>query len=99
MTTFSEVLNSLQKEGYTIDFNVKKNCSECDGNYLQLHLEEFVIDRYYRFEGISDPEDEAVIYAISSLKHNLKGVLVNGHGASSNSLTDNMVQALKRKLF
>ena len=97
MTTVSEVINDLQKEGYTIDFNLKENCPECNGNYLQLHPEEFVIDKHYRFEGISDPEDEAVVYAISSLKHNLKGVLVNGYGISSDPLTEDMIQALKQK--
>ena len=97
MTTVSEVLDSLQKEGYTIDFNIIKNSQECDGNYLRLHPEEFVIDRHYRFEGNSDPEDEAVVYAISSLKHNLKGVLVNGYGISSDPLTEDIVRALQQK--
>ncbi len=97
MKTVSEVINDLQKEGYTIDFNLKENCPECHGNYLRLHPEDFIIDKYYRFEGISDPEDEAVVYAISSLKHNLNGVLVNGYGISSDPLTEDMIQAIKQK--
>ena len=97
MTTVTEVLSNLEKEGYTIDFNLKDDSLECQGNYLQLHPDEFLIDRHYRFEGISDPEDEAVVYAISSLKNNLKGVLVNGYGISSDPLTEAMVQALKQK--
>ena len=97
MTTVTEVLSNLEKEGYTIDFNLKDNSRECHGNYLQMHPDEFLIDRHYRFEGISDPEDEAVVYAISSLRNNLKGVLVNGYGISSDPLTEAMVQALKQK--
>jgi len=97
MTTVTEVLSNLKKEGYTIDFNLKDNSLESHGNYLQLHPDEFLIDRHYRFEGISDPEDEAVVYAISSLRNNLKGVLVNGYGISSDPLTEAMVQALKQK--
>ncbi len=97
MTTVSEVINDLQKEGYTIDFNLKSNCQECHGNYLRLHPEDFIIDKHYRFEGISDPEDEAVVYAISSLKQDLKGVLVNGYGISSDPLTEDTVRALKEK--
>lgn len=97
MTTVTEVLSNLEKEGYTIDFNLMDNSLEYHGNYLQLHPDEFLIDRHYRFEGISDPEDEAVVYAISSLENNLKGILVNGYGISSDPLTEAMVQALKQK--
>ena len=97
MTTLSEVINALQKEGYTTDFNLKSNSLECHGNALQLHPGEFVVDKHYRFEGPSDPADEAIAYAISSTKHNIKGILVNGYGTSSDQLTEEMVSALKQK--
>jgi hypothetical protein len=99
MTTVSEVLNKLKEEGYAVDFNLHDNCLICHGNSLQLHTDDFVIDKHYRFEGLSDPGDEAVVYAISSKKHDLKGTLVNGYGISSESLTDNLVSALKEKYF
>jgi len=58
-----------------------------------------VIDKHYRFEGLSDPGDEAIVYAISSIKNNLKGTLVNGYDISSESLTDDLISALKEKDF
>lgn len=94
MTTLSEVLNKLKKEGYTTDFNLKENCLVCNGNSLTLHPDEFVVDRHYRFEGHTDPGDEAIVYAISSVKNDLKGVLVNGYGIYSDNMTDEMVKAL-----
>ncbi|MBF9254138.1 cupin domain-containing protein [Pontibacter sp. 172403-2] len=94
MTTVSEVLNKLKKEGYTVDFNLDDNCLICHGNALQIHPDEFVVDESYRFEGVSDPADEAVVYAISSTKHNLKGTLVNGYGMYSESMADELVKAL-----
>jgi len=97
MTTLSEVLNHLQKEGYTTDFNLKDDCLECAGNDLKIHPEDFVVDKHYRFEGPSDPADEAIVYAISSIKHNIKGILVNGYGTSSDQLTENLINALKEK--
>ena len=97
MTTMSEVIDKLKKEGYTTDFNLKESCLECHGNYLQIFPGEFVIDKHYRFEGISDPGDEAVVYAISSPTHNVKGVLVNGYGISSEKIADEMIKALKEK--
>ncbi len=97
MTTLSEVTNLLKARGYTIDFNLKQDCIECGGNFLQIFPGEFIVDKHYRFEGQSDPGDEAIVYAISSPKYNLKGVLVNGYGVSSNSITNKMIKALDER--
>ncbi len=97
MTTLSEVTNLLRERGYTIDFNLKENCLECGADLLQIFPGEFMVDKHYRFEGQSDPGDEAIVYAISSTKHNIKGVLVNGYGISSNAMTHEMIKALDEK--
>lgn len=95
MTTVSEVLNQLKQEGYTVDFNLQDNCLICHGNALQVYPHEFQVDKHYRFEGPSDPGDEAVVYAISSAKHDVKGTLVNGYGVSSEAMGADMVKALR----
>ena len=97
MTTLSEITNMLKEKGYNIDFNLKESCIECGGNYLQIFPGEFIIDKHYCFEGISDPADEAIVYAISSPKYNLKGVLVNGYGISSDKIINEMIKALDEK--
>ena len=97
MTTLWEVTSLLKARGYTLDFNLKQNCLECGGNLLKIFPGEFMVDKHYRFEGPSDPGDEAIVYAISSPKYNLKGVLVNGYGNSSSSITDEMIKALDEK--
>lgn len=91
MTTLSEITNMLKEQGYNIDFNLKESCIECSSNYLKIFPREFIIDKHYRFEGISDPADEAIVYAISSPKYNLKDVLVNGYGISSDKITYEMI--------
>ncbi|MGY4383269.1 quercetin dioxygenase-like cupin family protein [Pedobacter sp. UYP24] len=95
MTTVSEVLNKLKKDGYTVDFNLSDNCLVCSENSLKVHPDEFIVDKHYRFEGFSDPADEAIVYAISSTKHNIKGTLVNGYGIYSDEMTDSLINALK----
>lgn len=97
MTTLSEITNMLKQKGYNIDFNLKESCPEYSGNLLKIFPGEFVIDKHYRFEGISDPADEAIVYAISSTKYNLKGLLVNGYGISSDEIADEMIKALDEK--
>ena len=97
MTTLSEITTKLKNEGYTADFNLKESRLGCHGNVVELFPSDFVVDQHYRFEGQSDPADEAVVYAISSPKYHLKGILVNGYGMYSDPLTDDMVKALKEQ--
>ena len=87
MTTVLEVIDKLRKDGYTIDFNLDS----------EINPDEFVVDKHYRFEGASDPDDEAVVYAISSLTHDLKGILVNGYGNNSNPVADELIKVLKER--
>ena len=97
MTTLSEILTKLKQDGYTEDFNLRANYLACQGNQVQVFPHEFVVDKHYRFEGLSDPADEAVVYAISSSKYRLKGTLVNGYGLYADPLADEMVKALREK--
>lgn len=95
MDTLSQVMETLRKRGYTEDFNLEKNCLTCRDNHFKLFHDEFVIDKFYRFEGDSNPADEATLYAISSTKHDVKGVLVNGAGIYTDDITNEMLETLR----
>ena len=97
--TVSEAINELAKRGYTTDFKIlsDEECIICNAIPTQLSPEEFIIDEVYRFEGITDPGDEMIIYAISSLNHNLKGILLNAYGMYSDLATAKIVKRLKIK--
>jgi len=92
--TLSETINGLKEEGYTFDFNIREDCLVCQQNNATLSPEDFEIDKAYRFEGESNPDDASILYAISSSKFDVKGLLVNGYGISS----DNVTAALVAKL-
>ena len=94
-TTLSETMNELRKEGYTEDFNLQQNCLECRNGQFKLFADEFKVDKYFRFEGASNPSDAAILYAISSDTNNLKGLLVNAYGIYSEPATDEMMEKLK----
>ena len=95
--TLSETMNELRKEGYIEDFNLQQNCLECRNGYFKVFADEFKVDKYYRFEGPSDPADQAILYAISSDIYQLKGVLVNAYGIYSEPVTDEMLEKLEIK--
>ena len=93
-TTLTETMNELRKEGYVEDFNLQQNCLECRNGQFKVFAEDFTVDDYYRFEGESNPSDAAILYAISSERLGLKGVLVNAYGIYSEPLTDEMLEKL-----
>ena len=90
--TVTEAVKGLKARGFTIDFNLIENAIVCDeGSYC---ADEFEITEVYRFEGDSDPADEAIVYAIQSFTGK-KGVLVNGYGESAAGPGDEMARKLK----
>lgn len=95
--TLSETMNDLRKQGYVEDFNLRQNCLECRNGEFKVFAEDFKIDKYFRFEGESNPSDSSILYAISSDRLQLKGVLVNAYGIYSEPLTDEMLRKLEMK--
>ena len=89
--TVSEAINDLRNRGYTIDFNL--TASAIIFQDVNFDPEEFAIVEIYRFEGDTDPADEAVVYAIAS-KSGIKGVLVSGYGASAIDLGAELARKL-----
>jgi hypothetical protein len=93
--TLSETVNGLKQDGYSLDFNLRHDCLVCEQTGKELSPSSFEIDKAFRFEGPSDPGDEAIVYAISSPSTGMKGVLVNGYGISADPISDALVQKLR----
>lgn len=89
--TVSEAINGLRKRGFNLDFNLQENCIVCNND--KFNVDDFEIVEVYRFEGNTDPSDEAIVYAINSTT-GLKGVLVNGYGVSADSMSSDIAKKL-----
>lgn len=96
-STLSGTMNELRKQGYTEDFNLRQNCLECRNGEFKLVDSEFKVDRFFRFEGESNPSDSAILYAISSDAKKLKGLLVNAYGIYSEPFADKIVKKLEMR--
>lgn len=96
--TLSEAVNDLIIRGYTTDFLIQeeKECLLCKDNSLELSPEDFVIDEIYRFESMSDPADESIVFAVSSIKHNVKGLVINSFGADFGYRSSKLVEHLRK---
>ncbi|GAA3978864.1 hypothetical protein GCM10022246_33710 [Pedobacter ginsengiterrae] len=93
--TVTAALTDLDNRGYNLDFNLTSEALECKSINLQLMPEEFEIEEVYHFEGMTDPADSSVVYAISSNLGNLKGVLVDGYGVYAENISPELLNKLK----
>jgi hypothetical protein len=89
--TVTEALEDFRQQGFTVDFNLEENYLICDSG--KFGPDEFEIKDIYRYEGDTDPADEATVYAIES-RSGLKGVLVTGYGVSSDSISAAMLRRM-----
>src|SRR5688572_29184320 len=89
--TVTEALEKLRQQGFTIDFNLKEN--KIVFQETIFGPEELEIVDVYRYEGNSDPGDEATVYALKS-KTGLKGVLVTGYGLSADPFSSDLLNKL-----
>lgn len=89
--TVSEAVSGLRKRGFETDFNLAENCLVC--NTRRFNVEDFEIVEMHRFEGNTDPSDEAVVYGIESVT-GMKGILVSGYGISAEGMSAEMAKKL-----
>jgi len=84
----------LKRDGYIHDFNIHPEWIECPPLKLRLAPPEFHVDHVYRFEGMSNPDDNSVLFAIQS-SEGVKGLLVDAYGLYAESLSPIMIGKLK----
>jgi len=89
--TVSKAIEALRKQGYTTDFNIEGNRIICEQG--KFDAKDFEVVDVYRYEGNSDPADEAAVYAIKS-SDGVKGILVTGYGASSDIASQEILEKL-----
>lgn len=84
--TVTKALEELTEKGFTVDFNIQEN-------RIINSPDDFEIVQIYRYEGESDPGDEATVFGIKSSTGE-KGVFVAGLSA----FTDNSAAMVLNEL-
>ena len=92
--TLTEAIRELKKRGYVHDFNIHPEWIECPPLKLKFGPNEFHIDEVHRFEGMTDPDDSAVLYAVNSWAE-VKGLIVDAYGVYAATLNADMIKKLK----
>lgn len=84
MKTLSEVMNKLRERGIHSEFRMnEKGEMVLDQGTETFEPTDLIIVRSYRFEGDSNPDDNAVLY-VAQEKGGRRGILIDSYGAESN---------------
>ena len=87
--TVSKALKELAEKGFTIDFNINES-------KIIDNPDDFEIVHVYRYEGETDPGDEATVYGIRSTTGE-KGVFVAGLSSFTDSTAAMVLNELSIK--
>jgi hypothetical protein len=79
METVAGAIQEMAARGYTSELKVTGSSLEVIGSDKRFAANEVMVREHRRFEGVSDPDDTSVLYAIEA-RDGTRGVLVDGYG-------------------
>ncbi len=83
--TLTGAIDDLGRRGFTEHFRVVGNGLRALESGKTFKAEDLTIREYHRFEGVSDPDDMSIVYAIES-RSGTRGILVDAFGVYSNPI-------------
>ena len=94
LDTVTDTIEDLARRGFTDHFMVRGRKLVAIDAGRPFLPRDVVIREYHRFEGVSDPDDMAVVYALES-REGTKGVLTDAYGAYSDPAVGAMLDILR----
>jgi hypothetical protein len=95
METLSQAVDRLERRGYRKAFRAIAHGMLELPNGPRFEPESLVVDEVVRFEGVSDPEDEAVLFALRAPDaDDVRGTFVASYGVQGDPLCALAVQRL-----
>lgn len=99
MKSLATCLNRIVNKGYTEDFQITDKGLEALQHHQQYKPEQVQVVNFYRFEGESDPDDNAILYVIET-NDGTKGTLIDAYGVYNDDRVAqfiNQVQTIQKK--
>lgn len=81
--TVAEAVRDLERRGFAANFEMINKAFRAVDSGKTFTPDDLTIVEHYRFEGASDPEELAVVYAIQA-RDGTRGSLVDAYGAYAN---------------
>jgi len=78
--TVTEAVQLLRDNGYVDDVELQGSALACARTDSSCDLASVVVDHTYRFEGDSDPADEAIVLGLRFPASEVRAILVSAFG-------------------
>jgi len=92
--TLQEAISGLRAEGYQHDFNLENDKIYCPTLKMYYQPKDFEVVETHRFEGMSNPDDNEVLYAIRTSTGD-RGIMVDAYGTYAESISQEMLNKLR----
>ena len=92
--SLADVVTRFIARGYTDDFRAEPEGLRAITAGCVHVPEDLIIDDVARFEGASDPDDEAIVFALRCKVHGTKGTYVTSYGAKMSAVDAEMSRRL-----
>ena len=97
-STLAEASMELKKRGFNANFKVNQNEKLTDSKWNQFEPSEVKLIEFHRFEGMSDPGDSSIIYALET-KSGVKGTLIDSYGADASETISDFMKNVEQDQF
>lgn len=95
--TLAGTLADLTARGFTTAFVATDDGLRAAGTVRTFRAEDLTIREFHRFEGVSDPDDMAIVYAIES-RDGTRGTLVDAFGVYSSPAVTRVLERVPIRL-
>ncbi|HEX5586563.1 MAG TPA: phosphoribosylpyrophosphate synthetase [Acidimicrobiia bacterium] len=92
--TVLDAVRILEGLGYTDDLRLEDGGVQCSACGTRHAPERVVITHTYRFEGVSDPADEAIVLGVECPACGTRGVIVSAYGPEADPALFELLQRL-----
>ncbi|HEX7844782.1 MAG TPA: hypothetical protein VF476_03215, partial [Chitinophagaceae bacterium] len=94
LSTMVSCLRKARKDGFTVDFLVDQNAIKAPDARKMYRPEEVKVASFYRFEGASDPSDNAILYLLET-RDGKRGTLVDAYGVYADPQVSSFIDKIK----
>ena len=94
MVSLSEGIRKWESLGYTENLIPAEDHLSCQMGKIELYPDDIKVDYIIRFENTSDPDDQSILYAISSPSKGVKGLYVDSYGVYHDELSPELSEKI-----
>ena len=101
MRSLVTCLNRMISDGYTEDFKITDEGLESLHEHKNYTPEQIQVVNFFRFEGESDPDDNAILYVIET-NDGTKGTLIDAYGVYNDQKISGFmknVESIRKKVI